>query len=420
MATVAGGAAALVLGMPGVGAADDATSSKSAGGERAGTLPLGDDDLVESRDTRSLAPGVTLTSIVRGDEPAEEDEYETTTRGPWQVQVLRINPRKADGRLFATFGADLAKTETTSALAEQSGALAAMNASFFTFTASEEYPGDPVGTGIYDGTLLSEPVRENPNALAVLVDSRRDRVRIEKPSWSRVVTNKRSGHSAQVEYLNHPPVVPEDCADLDDQRECTSDGDLSLFTPQFHERTPSGAGFEAVLDARGCVVRTARTRGTALEPGQTALQATGRDVLALELVAGSGCVRQREVLTDESGRRLRVGEDTFGVTGRYELVRDGENVAPGVIDDFTNRNPRSAIGTTRGGEIVLFTVDGRQPASVGSTLQETAEVARSLGLVQAANLDGGGSTTMVAEGEVVNSVSGTQERSVGDALVYTR
>lgn len=418
-AMLGAGLATLALSVPGVGVADD-VAGHTPSAQQVETLPLGDDDLPEQRETQTLAPGVALTSIVRGDEPATDDEYLTTTRGPWQVQALTIDPRKASGHLLATYGDNLAKTETTSALAKRAGALAAMNASFFTFTASEEYPGDPVGTGIYDGQLLSEPLQEDPNATTVLVDAKTDKVRIERPSWSRIVTDKATGHSVQVEYLNHPPVVPEDCTDLDDQSECPSDGDVSLFTPQFDSTTPSGHGFEVVLNNRDCVVRTADSRGTALAPGQTSLQATGRDVVALRVAAGQGCVRQREVLTDESGHRLRIGEHTFGVTGRYQLVSNGKNVAPATVDDFTNRNPRSAIGTTRDGKIVLFTVDGRQPASVGTSLDETAEVARSLGLVQAANLDGGGSTTMVADGSVVNSISGTEERPVGDALAYVQ
>ncbi|MDN5853805.1 MAG: phosphodiester glycosidase family protein [Actinomycetia bacterium] len=408
--------ATLAVATPGA-TADDARPQSND--QRAGeTLPLGDSDLPESRDTRTLTRGVELTTIVRGDEPADEDEFTTTTRGPWQVQVLTIDPRKAKGRLRATYGEDIAKTEPTSDLADQIGAVAAMNASFFTFTASDDYPGDPVGTAIHDGRLISEPLQAEENAVSVLVDSRRGRVRIAKPYWSRVVTNKATGHSVQIEYVNHPPVVPADCTGLDDQRDCASDGDIALFTPEFHESTPEGPGIEVVLDRRQCVVRVAETRGITLAPGQTSLQATGRDVATLRLAAGHGCVRQRQALTDESGRRLRIDKHTYGVTGRYRLVRDGENVAPGVVDDFTDRHPRSAIGTTRSGKIVLFTIDGRQPTSVGATLDETAEVARSLGLVQAANLDGGGSTTMVADGEVVNSVSGVKERPVGDALVY--
>lgn len=51
-------------------------------------------------------------------------------------------------------------------------------------------------------------------------------------------------------------------------------------------------------------------------------------------------------------------------------------------------------------------------------MAEAAKVAKSIGLVEAVNLDGGGSTTLVVHGKVVNQVSGKTERAVGDALVY--
>jgi exopolysaccharide biosynthesis protein len=70
------------------------------------------------------------------------------------------------------------------------------------------------------------------------------------------------------------------------------------------------------------------------------------------------------------------------------------------------------------GRTVLVTADGRSTSSVGLGIAETAAVARSLGLRNAMNLDGGGSTTMVVGGMVINAPSdATGERPVGDALV---
>ncbi len=137
-------------------------------------LPLGDADLTETRSSRTLADGVTLTRIVRGTEPAPADEIGTTTRGPWSVNVLTIDPRRADGHLAATYGPDLARTEKTTELVRAAGALAGVNASFFTFTASDRYPGDPVGLGLYDGRLLSEPTTD-PAEVSLVVDARGDR-----------------------------------------------------------------------------------------------------------------------------------------------------------------------------------------------------------------------------------------------------
>ena len=82
------------------------------------------------------------------------------------------------------------------------------------------------------------------------------------------------------------------------------------------------------------------------------------------------------------------------------------------------RNPRTMAGVDAKGRTVLITADGRSTSSLGLGIAEAAAVAKALGLRDALNLDGGGSTTMVVDGAVINMPSdATGERPVGDALV---
>jgi hypothetical protein len=382
-------------------------------------LPLGDSDLPETRTDTVLARGVTLTRIVRGTDPAPADQINTTTRGPWVVNVLTIDPRTADGQLKATYGPDLARVEKTSQLVSSAGALAGVNASFFTFTANPAYPGDPVGLGLSDGKLLSEPLTD-PAEANLLIDAKSNKVVTGHLRWTGTVGNPRTGRELPLEFVNHPPVVPAECAALPDQTACTVPGDVVRFTPEFGAATPPGAGVEVVLDRRGCVVRTSTTRGTALSPSQTSLQATGQDSAAL-LQLAKGCLRTDLALSDENGRAVPLRKGLYGVTGRYQLTKNGEIVVPDGTGSFFDRNPRTIAGTTRGGKIVLATIDGRQTTSVGTTMDETAAVAHALGLSDAINLDGGGSTAMaLQDGTVVNHPSNANgaERAVGDAVVF--
>jgi exopolysaccharide biosynthesis protein len=77
------------------------------------------------------------------------------------------------------------------------------------------------------------------------------------------------------------------------------------------------------------------------------------------------------------------------------------------------------LGIDRAGYAWLVTVDGRQPdASNGMTLVELQKLAKRLGLTDALNLDGGGSTTMVILGSIVNHPSDpTGARTVSDVLL---
>ena len=85
------------------------------------------------------------------------------------------------------------------------------------------------------------------------------------------------------------------------------------------------------------------------------------------------------------------------------------------------RNPRTAIGCIDALHYVFVVADGRTDASDGLTIPELAEVMACLGAQTAYNLDGGGSSCMVFDGEVVNhpTTTGnrTKEREVSD-IVY--
>ncbi|HEY0454483.1 phosphodiester glycosidase family protein, partial [Actinophytocola sp.] len=133
---------------------------------------------------------------------------------------------------------------------------------------------------------------------------------------------------------------------------------------------------------------------------------------------------------------LRLGIDTVTVTralapvaprvavgGLPVLLREGA-IDPQVDSagnaGFRGVNPRTAIAVADAGRrLLLVTVDGRQPGrSVGISLRDLAALLQSLGARDAINLDGGGSTTMVANGRVVNKPSDAAgQRPVGDAIL---
>ena len=87
-----------------------------------------------------------------------------------------------------------------------------------------------------------------------------------------------------------------------------------------------------------------------------------------------------------------------GVAAGPRLLTDGR------IDSFeaaysANRHPRTAIGVSADRKRAwIVVVDGRQPDAVGASLPELAQIFAELGASDALNLDGGGSTTLAAEG----------------------
>jgi exopolysaccharide biosynthesis protein len=83
------------------------------------------------------------------------------------------------------------------------------------------------------------------------------------------------------------------------------------------------------------------------------------------------------------------------------------------------RQARTIVGINAKGDLLMVTVDGRQPGvSEGATLTGEAALMKSLGAVSAMNLDGGGSTDFTVDGKQVNSPAyATGERLVGGYLV---
>lgn len=92
-----------------------------------------------------------------------------------------------------------------------------------------------------------------------------------------------------------------------------------------------------------------------------------------------------------------------------ELFDASSGVGPAI------NNPRTAIGITKGGKLVFFVCEGRNmsPNVPGFTLEEVAKIMKSLGCVEALNLDGGGSSCMLINGiETIKPSDGSQRKVV--------
>lgn len=162
----------------------------------------------------------------------------------------------------------------------------------------------------------------------------------------------------------------------------------------------------------------------------------------------SGYVIRNGVLyrdTAESGQEDLViySDGTFGIISEDEVTAQelldagAEQVlsfGPGLVEDgeisvtegeevgkAKQSNPRTAIGYIGENHYVMVVADGRTTESAGLSLYELAEFMQSLGCTQAYNLDGGGSSTMVFGGEVINNPTTDgntiKERAVSD-IVY--
>lgn len=117
------------------------------------------------------------------------------------------------------------------------------------------------------------------------------------------------------------------------------------------------------------------------------------------------------VIGFDINNRLIVGRMT-GAAALEKQIRDAVSFGPAFIVNGEAMevsgtsggiNPRTVIGQRADGAVLMLVIDGRQAHSLGATYRDCIDVMLEYGAVNAANLDGGSSTAMVYNGDVVNS-----------------
>ncbi|MFZ4724324.1 MAG: phosphodiester glycosidase family protein [Paludibacter sp.] len=97
----------------------------------------------------------------------------------------------------------------------------------------------------------------------------------------------------------------------------------------------------------------------------------------------------------------------------YELLQTD-------IFSSSARPPRTLIGSTADNKVVLFVCDGRQAHSDGATLLELVQIMKAIGCTNVLNLDGGGSSAIIASGTLLNKPSDGTERAVATVVSFVK
>lgn len=107
------------------------------------------------------------------------------------------------------------------------------------------------------------------------------------------------------------------------------------------------------------------------------------------------------------------------ISGGPYLIKKEEiyiDVTSQKLKGITGRNPRTAIGYTKDNVMIMVTVDGRKEGSSGVTLGELAKIMKNLGCYEAINLDGGSSTVMYLDGNILSGSNIKNSASISNAL----
>lgn len=365
---------------------------------------------------RQLAPGV------------EYLQFNDKT-GPWRVNLVRVNLRVANVEFRHARGGDsLRGREKTTDMVRRATAsgttvIAAINADFFDLKTGENENNQVLAGDWWKGLKVTESPFDTYDNMHIQFGIDRDghplmdRYALDGRFWAKGVMT---------------PIITVNAITTG-----TYEG-TTLFTPRFGASTPldtTRKPIEATLMAAGVRADTqlfvrrgalSTTSGTQIPGAGAVLSAFGARATALQGTVDGDTIK---VLLATLPRIKHGPKPSLLIGGWPRILQDGENVAAeaATLEGTISRNaearhPRTVVGFSRdSSRVYLLTVDGRLEHSVGMTLVEMATLMRKLGAWQAMNFDGGGSTTMVIDGRVVNAPSdATGERAVGNALLLVK
>lgn len=356
--------------------------------------------VTEERFSRTVAPGIELTTITR-----------SGGNGPLQLFVTRVNlhPENSDVRWklrLASAEYSVLKAATVSAISKKENAVVAINGGYFAFG------GAALGAVKVDGEWIRLPLK-NRTAMGFDNDGR---VLIDNLQTSaKVVFGDAAAAGGKVDADNRREFNSVSIGNLNGY--APADG-TSVINARFG-KTYTLRADEMAFEIENGVVRAKVETGTAnvREKGWTLIARGAMRVLLARFAVGQSAIVQINSPSNWNKIPTILGAGPRLLrNGKIETTEAAEDFRPDVLA----RGPRSAVGVDRQGQLWFMAADGRDPEySVGLTLAELASEMQKLGAVEAICLDGGGSTAMTVNGILVNRPSDGSERRVANALIVT-
>lgn len=356
----------------------------------------------------------------------------TDTTGPWSIHVLEID-RNLINKMSTSLAMDqIIGKETVSSMSQRTNSLVSINGSYFIVNDKDGTPGDIAGISVLRGELISEAI--NNRSGFILSGNKAAISTLSTP----LSVQSSDGAFRELDGLNRSIGLIRNCGKLGSDIRislpmhditCTDDSELIQYENIYGKITPTGEGTEVILDENGQVIELNNARGHVIPEKGTVIAGSGEagDWLKEHASVGMKLKVRKEILSNHKTISLNSQTNIVGggplllKNNQYSIQADQEGF--NYNDDFyyrfgINRHPRTLVGIKPNGNLLFVVADGRNPTiSVGLSFFESAKLMKTLGAKDAMNLDGGGSTTMVIKGEIVNHPSDADgERPVADAI----
>jgi len=279
--------------------------------------------------------------------------------------------------------------EKLSDICKRTGAYAAINGGFF-----YEY-GDPVGMVAIDGNIFMSSAGYDP---VFLLDK-------NGASFRKIISKLYFSFKGEKTYINK-------------LNRTGMDGNIVLYTSDY--------GLTNRAKIKNTSIRVENNTVTYITKDTIKEVALKKDSYLISFFGKKASLPNELGIKKGDKVNIETRPQFDGIYQAYEcgsmLVKDGISVAPDKdrwVGTLNNRDPRTAIGIKEDGRVVLIVVDGRQPGySSGFTGEELANYLVSIGVKNAAMLDGGATSQIFVHGRLQNKPSYRGiERPVAGAFI---
>lgn len=361
----------------------------------------------------NIAPGVTYQHMV-------------TSHPTESIHILTVNPHKVHIKIGIAHNI-CASAQTTTAIAEQHHAIAAINGGFFDFGSKNKLETliikilDNFGYSKYNAyPMYTLYVNNNYSLSHIFTGAISWNNSDQHPSFGIIKSHidlTINGIMYPVQELNKPhskvPTLYSDCYDK--------------TTPLFHHPVN-----EIVIQDNQIITIHTTSYGKTNIPKNGFIYVIPKKYnnLCKHITNGDNVViniLHNKYQNQNSPTIIENWNNKDIILASTPLLIHNESIPPHIFTDsssfYKKQHPRSAVGILKDKNWIFLVVDGRQKKSKGFTIIELAEFMKKLGCTQAINLDGGNSSTMVIDNKIINSPStqknriSKKERFISNAIV---
>jgi len=338
----------------------------------AGELPVrGSFFSVQSRQAEIISEGVTLI------------DYSLALKGnPVRLTVLQIDLRNPYVKIEGLIGSDgtLENTQQVSKMAERSGAVAAINGGFFIIA-----QGKPLGMIVRDGELVSSPIMRSDMPVFALDMDKRPLMDFFKFSGEVKAANGAVFSLFGVNKLSYN-LENGGLSDTDQ---------LTLYNRNWGQFSRGGSdelpgAVETVVENNVVTKQVVAGAPLPIPANGYILWGHGKaaDFMSKNMPVGSRVKVSYQTTPAFEKIKLSTGSNSF-------LVQQGKVAV--FQEELKGSNSRTAVASSDNGKLLYLVAVEKSSRSTGLEQKELAELLVAMGVETALNLDGGGSTTMVAK-----------------------